>query len=306
MRDILGFGNAIVDLTGNAADIKDILIEQEHCKGGFFRTSEAEFSQLFCELKNYLANAGGSVCNSLKAMSVCGIKTAFYGKTGNDELAVVFRKDLAVYSVEDFVMIDKAQQTGCTLVLVSEDGEKIICGKMRAAKNVKVEDVDVSLIASSKMIFVEGYWLDHLRDVVDKIVDYASKQKVKIAFTLSDPKIVVEQKEALSKLLPKIDILFGNENEFLALGECKVALQVKTLGKEGVSVCQNGIWKDYLALKVDKIINTNGAGDAFAGGFLSAILQEKTIEMAVNIGQRCSQNVLEREMCAVSLNLKEL
>lgn len=306
MPEIVGLGNAVVDLTGKTEDFSDILASYLQHKGGFFRATTEEFANITHDISKFSVCAGGSVCNSLKAIAALGGEAAFIGKIGADELGQIFKTALIEYNVEPALSVSRAEKTACAVVLVDESGEKIICGKMRASKFVTSPDIDFDLIARSKMIFVEGYWLDHMPKLVDEIIAFAVAHQVKIAFTLSDPKIVEEQRGLLARLLPHIDILLGNEHEFAALGECAVALQVKTLGKNGVEILHNGIASSYPALKVETIVNTNGAGDAFAGGFLFEILQGKTIEKAVNTGQKCSQNVLEREMSVVSLNLKEL
>lgn len=297
MLDILGFGNAIVDLTAAETATGVSLPQMFGAKGGFFRTSEEEFTSLLASLSSYQANAGGSVCNSLKTLAVLGAGCGFVGRCGNDELAVTFREDLRHYNIADYVIISPQGQSACTIVLVAPDGEKTICGKMRAAKNIEKKDIDFALIASAKMIFVEGYWLDHKPELTADIIRFAKDNGVITAFTLSDPKIVRENEKILEQMIGDIDIILGNEHEFAALGNISLSdkIAAKTLGKDGVDLFFNNKWSHYLALKVENIVNTNGAGDAFAGGFLFALLKGESPEKAIDKGQKCSCHVLQRQ-----------
>ena len=306
MFDILGFGNAIVDLTAARKLIDLPLPELEKNRGGFFRATAEEFALLTQDISSYQINAGGSVCNSLKASSVLGAKAAFIGTVGCDDLGTKFVDALDEYSVVNVLKCVDNQKTACTVVLVDDNGEKTICGKMRAAKILELTDKDFGLIAASKMIFVEGYLLDHVAPQVRKIVSFAAENDVKIALTLSDPKIVAENRDILSELLINTDIVLGNEDEFAALGECCVPLQVKTLGSKGVSIFNLGKEHFFPAIKVVGVVNTNGAGDAFAGGFLSAYLDNLSLDKAVHQGQICAVNVLRQESCVVSKNVEKI
>lgn len=306
MPDILGFGNAIVDLTVKRSAVNLPLPELDANRGGFFRATAEEFALLTQDISQYRVNAGGSVCNSLKALSVLGAETAFIGTIGHDDLGAEFAKSLQEYHVTNYLKFAEGQKSACTIIFVDDDGEKTICGKMRAAKNLVLTDGDFELIAASKMIFAEGYLLDHVPAEVQKIVNFAAQNGVKVALTLSDPKIVAENRDILSGLLSKTDILLGNQDEFAALESCSVPLQVKTLGAKGVAIINNGEEMFFPAQKVMDIVNTNGAGDAFAGGFLFAVLNNRSLDKAVFQGQTCAVNVLRQEGCAVNKNLEKI
>lgn len=169
------------------------------------------------------------------------------------------------------LFIDKENATGCSVVLVHKDGEKSICAKLRASKIIPFNSVNMELVAESRMLFMEGYWLDNNLLTVKKIINAARKNLIRIAFTLSDPQIVVQQFDFFAKYMKHIDILLGNEKEFEALGESVLPpVAVKTLGANGVDVLSQGKWQHFQPLKVENVVNTTGAGDAFAGGFLYA------------------------------------
>lgn len=164
------------------------------------------------------------MANSLKAMSILGISAGFAGKVGDDVEGLKFKAELKDYGVKSLLATDSAAPTACTLILVHDDGEKSMCGKMGASKFIYPQDIDWTAAEQAKLIFVEGYWLDHNAETVGKIVDFAFSRGIKTALTLSDPIIVRENLPTLETLLPKIDIILGNENEFGALGKKSLKL----------------------------------------------------------------------------------
>lgn len=224
MVDVIGMGNAIVDITAAAAEVSSLIEFHDACKGGFFRTTPEAFAIIKSRLKNGRSCCGGSVANSLKAMSVLGISAGFAGKVGDDVEGLKFKAELKDYGVESLLATDSVAPTACTLILVHDDGEKSMCGKMGASKFIYPQDIDWPAAEQAKLIFVEGYWLDHNAETVRKIVDFAFSRGIKTALTLSDPIIVRENLPTLETLLPKIDIVLGNENEFGVLGKKSLKL----------------------------------------------------------------------------------
>ena len=279
MFDIVGMGNAIVDLTTLAAENQAFANMHISDRGGFFRTRIDEFEEILHFSKNNQVSAGGSVANSMKAFAALGGKAFF---------------------------IDKENATGCSVVLVHKDGEKSICAKLRASKIIPFNSVNMELVAESRMLFMEGYWLDNNLLTVKKIINAARKNLIRIAFTLSDPQIVVQQFDFFAKYMKHIDILLGNEKEFEALGESVLPpVAVKTLGANGVDVRSQGKWQHFQPLKVENVVNTTGAGDAFAGGFLYAVSRGMPIEKAVEAGQLCAVDVLTQAGSHVRPDLNE-
>lgn len=304
MVDVIGMGNAIVDITAAAAEVSSLIEFHDACKGGFFRTTPEAFAIIKSRLKNGRSCCGGSVANSLKAMSVLGISAGFAGKVGDDVEGLKFKAELKDYGVESLLATDSAAPTACTLILVHDDGEKSMCGKMGASKFIYPQDIDWTAAEQAKLIFVEGYWLDHNAETVRKIFDFAFSRGIKTALTLSDPIIVRENLPTLETLLPKIDIVLGNENEFGALGKKEFKTAAMTKGAKGVDLFDRGVWSSFTAPKAERICNTSGAGDAFAGGFLSGLMKGQTAVEAVCLGQLCAANVLQRSESVVGHDFK--
>ena len=223
-----------------------------------------------------------------------------------DKYGTFFTESLKNYNIYPGLFIDKENATGCSVVLVHKDGEKSICAKLRASKIIPFNSVNMELVAESRMLFMEGYWLDNNLLTVKKIINAARKNLIRIAFTLSDPQIVVQQFDFFVKYMKHIDILLGNEKEFEALGESVLPpVAVKTLGANGVDVRSQGKWQHFQPLKVENVVNTTGAGDAFAGGFLYAVSRGMPIEKAVEIGQLCAVDVLTQAGSHVRPDLNE-
>lgn len=306
MFDIVGMGNAIVDLTTLAAENQAFANMHISDRGGFFRTRIDEFEEILHFSKNNQVSAGGSVANSMKAFAALGGKACFIGKIGMDKYGTFFTESLKNYNIYPGLFIDKENATGSSVVLVHKDGEKSICAKLRASKIIPFNSVNMELVAESRMLFMEGYWLDNNLLTVKKIINAARKNLIRIAFTLSDPQIVVQQFDFFAKYMKHIDILLGNEKEFEALGESVLPpVAVKTLGANGVDVRSQGKWQHFQPLKVENVVNTTGAGDAFAGGFLYAVSRGMPIEKAVEIGQLCAVDVLTQAGSHVRPDLNE-
>lgn len=305
MFDLVGMGNAIVDLTTKASENQAFMNMSQVNKGGYFHTREDEFEEILHFSKGYEVSAGGSVANSLKAFAALGGQACFIGKIGMDKFGKLFTDGLRAFDITPGLMIDKDEATGCSVVLVHEDGEKSICAKRRATKIIPYKGINWDLAEETRCLFLEGYWLDDNLLTVKKIINKAKDSFIKVAFTLADPMVVERHQDFFAKYMKSIDVLIGNENEFMALGNLALPpLAVKTCGDRGVDVYQSGKWMHFDALKITKVENTSGAGDAFAGGFLFGYLHHFELEKAVRLGQECALDVLAKVGAHVSEDLK--
>ena len=239
MFDLVGMGNAIVDLTAKAVDNPAFLNMKTGNKGGFFYTRSDEFEEILHFAKNYELSAGGSVSNSLKTFAALGGNSCFIGKIGMDKFGKYFTEQLKTYGVTSGLTVDKERATGCSVVLVHPDGEKSICAKRRASKIIKLKDINMELVSKAKALFIEGYWLDDNLLTVKKIINAARQNMVRIIFTLSDPQIVEQNLKFFDSYMEKIDILVGNEKEFAALGNRLAPVSVRTCGAKGVDLLTN-------------------------------------------------------------------
>ena len=292
---LVGLGNALVDYVLPLKAENPFYAQIQENKGGFFHTSQEEFLQMAALAKGAEFSCGGSAANTLKAYAHCGGEAAFVGKIGADEQGEAFKKSLQDKGVCPCLSVSDSLPSGRTIVWVDENGEKTIAAKRLATARLQNEDIDWNKIIYADMLFAEAYWLDGNTPMLRKILRLAYADGIKIALSLADKNIVAERQRGLAMILPCVSILFGNKSEFEAMGgflKNKKMLQVMTKGADGVDVAYQEKVVHYPALKVEKIVSTTGAGDAFAGGFLFGYMKTFNIAKAVDIGQKCATQVL--------------
>ncbi len=294
MYDVLGVGMAMTDKKIRFVPESPVMRKVLPYKGRYARLSYEDFYALsdFPELS---IGAGGSVANSLRDLGRLGAKCAFIGKTGCDREGEYFRYSLQDCGVEAVLSVVPGGRSGSCAVLIHDDGEKTICAKALAAKTLEEKDVDFNLLRQCRVIFIEGYLFDQNPQLIRKLVAEACCRSCRIYLTLADVSCVRENRALWSEMLPKCDVLFGNEAEFAELA-CDESLLpplcVMTKGASGCAVWHNEKWRGFAAKPDVKIVNANGAGDAFAAGFIRGLLGDSEIEECVSSGNEIAAAVL--------------
>ena len=299
MLDILAIGDAIVDKIISFDKQDEVMQKILPVKGLFFIATPEEHSYL--RNKPHLAYyAGGSAANTIRNMALLGSKTGFVGKCGVDEEGDFFEKSLSDYAVQSYLIRTDADRTGCSVVMVHEDKDRTQCAHACAANLLTTREIKDEYLKKTKSILTEGYMLNRREDLVVELINRAYSFDVKVYFTLSDVHCVENKRNVILDLLPKIDVLFGNEYEFAALNIDSQMLQdticVKTCGKDGVEILTKNETLFFKNKAVRKIVNTNGAGDAFAAGFLHEWLKNKDIEQAILMGHKVAKKVLTTDL----------
>ena len=299
MLDILAIGDAIVDKIISFDEQDEVMQKILPVKGLFFIATSEEHSYL--RNKPHLAYyAGGSAANTIRDMAILGSKTGFVGKCGMDEEGDFFEKNLSDYAVQSYLIRTDADRTGCSVVMVHEDKDRTQCAHACAANLLTTREIKDEYLKKTKSILTEGYMLNRREDLVVELINRAYSFDVKVYFTLSDVHCVENKRNVILDLLPKIDVLFGNEYEFAALNIDSQMLQdticVKTCGKDGVEILTKNETLFFKNKAVRKIVNTNGAGDAFAAGFLYEWLKNKDIEQAILMGHKVAKKVLTTDL----------
>ena len=299
MLDILAIGDAIVDKIILFDKQDEVMQKILPVKGLFFIATPEEHSYL--RNKPHLAYyAGGSAANTIRDMAILGSKTGFVGKCGVDEEGDFFEKSLSDYAVQSYLIRTDADRTGCSVVMVHEDKDRTQCAHACAANLLTTREIKDEYLKKTKSILTEGYMLNRREDLVVELINRAYSFGVKVYFTLSDVHCVENKRNVILDLLPKIDVLFGNEYEFAALDIDSQMLQdticVKTCGKDRVEILTKNETLFFKNKAVRKIVNTNGAGDAFAAGFLYEWLKNKDIEQAILMGHKVAKKVLTTDL----------
>lgn len=299
MLDILAIGDAIVDKIISFDEQDEVMQKILPVKGLFFIATPEEHSYL--RNKPHLAYyAGGSAANTIRDMALLGSKTGFVGKCGMDEEGDFFEKSLSDYVVQSHLIRTDADRTGCSVVMVHADKDRTQCAHACAANLLTTSEIKDEYLKKTKSILTEGYMLNRREDLVVELINRAYTFGTKVYFTLSDVHCVENKRKVILELLPKIDVLFGNEYEFAALDIDTQMLEnttcVKTCGKDGVKILTKNETFFFENKPVRKIVNTNGAGDAFAAGFLYEWLKNKDIEQAVLMGHKVAKKVLATDL----------
>ena len=307
MLDVLAIGDAIVDKIIAFDETDKVMQSILPVKGLFFIATKAEHDYLRSQ-KALAYYAGGSAANTVRNMALLGARVAFVGKTGVDEEGGFFQQSLLDYGVQSFLYQTDEDKTGCSVVMVHSDKDRTQCAHACAANLLKIDEVKEVWLQNTRAVLLEGYMLNRRPDLIENIINRAYDLGVEIYFTLSDVHCVKAKKELILKLLPKIKVLFGNEYEFNELGvkqkSLKETLCVKTLGGKGVEIIQKNSIELFESKSLVRIINTNGAGDGFASGFLLKYQQNEPLKECVQFAHKIAKEVLKTNLSYLPQNFR--
>ena len=301
---ILGIGNAIVDVICKVED--NFLSENQLTKSTMKLVDEVEFKKLLSSLKIEETVSGGSVANSIVGLSQLGNKVGFIGKVNDDNLGEKYEEGLKKENVEYFYSKKKEElPTGTCLILITPDSERTMCTFLGTAGKINENDVDLSAVKNSEIVFLEGYLWDE--GDPKKAFDKAIQNSNKVAMSLSDLFCVKRHKPHFLDLVKnKLDITFANEQEITSLIDAKNFEEVisfsKALGKliivtrgekgaitiKGNDVAECKVQKDL------KIVDLTGAGDLFAAGFLHGHVNNLSLNESLEKGTEISSKVIQQ------------
>ncbi|MCY4419171.1 MAG: adenosine kinase [Cytophagales bacterium] len=309
--DLYGVGNALVDLVFGVED--DVVSNMGLEKGIMTLASLSHQNHLLEELgdTSVLRQSGGSAANTLAAVGHMGLSCHYACRVANDELGQLFLKDLKEAGVETHKAIytgSRAGKTGFCIVLVSPDGERTLRTYLGVTAHLSPTDVHEDILAKARMVYAEGYLMTSEQGYRTLIhtKKLARKHGVKFVLSLSDPEVVDRNLGRFEDLLDHedgIDILLGNGDEFKCLTrssalskacrylEPKVSSMAITLGSEGSWVVGNG---KIFAIPAGpaRVVDTNGAGDIYAAGFMYSILSGSNIYQAGSFASRLSSKLV--------------
>ena len=302
---ILGIGNAIVDVI---CKVDENFIKKNKLNKGTMKLifDIKEFQTMLSNLNIEKTISGGSVANSIVGLSQLGNRVGFIGKVSDDKLGNKYEEGLKSEKVDYFYMKKKEElPTGTCLILVTPDSERTMCTFLGTAGKINESDVDVDVVTSSEMIFLEGYLWDE--GDPKKAFEKAIKNANKVAMSLSDQFCVDRHKPHFLDLVKnKVDITFANEQEMISLIEAKSfnevidfvknlkKLVVITRGEKGAisifgdEVTENGV-KENLNIK-----DLTGAGDLFAAGYLHGYIKNLTTLECLNKGREMSSKIIQQ------------
>jgi len=319
--DVLCIGNAIVDVI--AATDDSFLAAEGLDKGAMRLIDAAEATRLYGKMGPGREISGGSAGNTAAGVAMLGGRAGFVGQVADDQLGEVYRHDITSLGIEFTTPSQQADvPTARSLVLVTPDAQRTMNTFLGAAQNLTVEALDEEQVRQSAILYLEGYLWDpeRPRAAMERAIDVARAAGRKVAFTLSDSFCVDRHRDGFNALIDsgRLDILFANEAEIVSLtGEsdfdravaaasARVPLLVVTRGERGAVAVEGEARVEVPAEPVAAIVDTTGAGDLFAAGFLTGHAQGRSNDVALRMGAIAAAEVISHYGARPEADLKAL
>lgn len=318
--DVLGIGNAIVDVIARADDA--FLSRHTLTKGSMMLIDEARAETLYGAMGPGIEVSGGSCGNTMAGVASFGGKGAYIGKVRNDQLGGVFGHDLRSIGVSfDTAAATSGPSTARCLILVTPDAQRTMNTYLGACTGLGPNDIDTKVVAAAQVTYVEGYLWDEpeAKKAVLKAFDTAHAAGKLVSITLSDSFCVDRYRDEFRALVrDKIDILFGNEAEIKSLyqvdsfdkaleaarKETKIA--ALTRSEKGSVVIKGSESYEVPAAPVSKVVDTTGAGDLYASGFLYGFTRGKPLAECARLGGIAAAEIISHVGARPETPLKDL
>ena len=319
--DVLAIGNAIVDVIADASD--EFVTAQGVPKGSMRLIDETEAERLYRAMGPAREQSGGSAANTVAGLAALGLKAGFIGQLANDQLGQIFTHDIRSLGVEfDTPPRNDVGATARCLILVTPDAQRTMNTFLGAAQMLESASVDPAQVAAARIVYLEGYLWDPAspRAAMYKAMDAARAAGTKVAFTLSDSFVVDRHRADLVRLLDarRIDTLFANEAEISQLANMvafddaisaiasKVETLVVTRSAHGAVAVRGGDQARVPAEPIEKLVDTTGAGDLFAAGFLAGEVRGLGLKRSLKLGAIAAAEVIQHYGARPDRDLKAL
>ncbi len=318
---LVGIGNAIVDVLSKETD--SFLKSLGMTKGGMALIDEDQAQTIYAAMGPGIEISGGSAANTIAGFAALGGTPAFIGKVKQDQLGAVFAHDIRSSGVhyETAAAGNGAAATARCLVLITPDAQRTMNTFLGASQGLTEADIDEALIARADITYLEGYLWDppEAKKAFLKAMEIAKANGRKVALTLSDAFCVDRYRDEFIDLVEnKIDILFANEAEIISLYEAKsfddaleclggkVDIAAVTRSEKGSIVIGEGKIIEIPAAPVAHVVDTTGAGDLYAAGFLHGLAYGHDLEIAGRLGSLCAAEIISHVGARPEADLKEL
>lgn len=319
--DVAGIGNAIVDVLARTED--DVLARLGVPKGGMMLIDEPRAEAIYAAMAQTVEMSGGSAANTIAGIGMLGLKPAFIGKVRDDQLGGAFNHGMKAAGIHfPTTAATDGPATARCYILVTPDGERTMNTYLGAAQNLSPADVDADTIAASGITYLEGYLWDppEAKKAFLKASEIAHGAGRKVALTLSDSFCVDRYRDEFLGLIraKTVDIVFANESELKSLYQtadfataldalrADAALAVVTRSEQGAIAVEGATLVSAPAFPVDKVVDTTGAGDLFAAGFLSGLARGLPHETSLRLGALCAAEIISHMGARPEANLKAL
>jgi sugar/nucleoside kinase (ribokinase family) len=305
--DVVAIGNAIVDIIGRC---DDSFLDRHAAPKGHMRLVDTEtINALYKDMGPAIEISGGSAANTVVGIASLGGRTAFIGKVAEDEFGRIFRHDIGASGVsfKTPAVVDNARATSRSLILVTPDGQRTMNTFLGISTDLDQGEVDPEVIKNSNIVYLEGYLFDRdeAKAAFRQAVEIANKAGRRVALTLSDSFCVNRHRaEFLALIRSGIGVLFANESEILALYETTsfdeavknvtrdTRLAVLTRSEKGSVIVSEGTTIPIAVEPVQKVVDTTGAGDLYAAGFLYGLARDFDLAAAGQLGSFAAAEII--------------
>ena len=319
--DVLGIGNAIVDVIARTEE--DFLLKQGMNKGTMALIDEARAQAIYDAMGPAIETSGGSAANTIVGLASLGSRAAFIGKVRDDELGRAFSHDIraagAAYTTPPAA---DGPSTARCYVLVTPDGERTMNTYLGAAQDLHPADIDAEMVAASAIVYLEGYLWDpkNAKDAFVKAAKIAHEAERMTALSLSDAFCVDRWRAEFLQLMRSgtVDLIFANEGELHSLYQTSdfdtavkavradVATAVVTRSEKGCLIISREGTEAVPAFPVERVVDTTGAGDLFAAGFLSGLARGADDRSCGRLGALAAAEVIQHLGARPERSLRDL
>jgi adenosine kinase len=319
--DVLGIGNAIFDVLVQTDE--SFLGRHGMAKGGMALIDEARALSIYQDMGPAIEMSGGSAANTIVGVANLGARAAYVGKVRDDQIGRLYTHDIRAAGVAfETKPAADGPATGCCYILVTPDGERTMNTYLGAAQELMPGDIDAAQVAASAILYLEGYLWDpkSAKEAFVKASTIAHDAGRQVALTLSDSFCVDRYRGEFLDLMRSgtVDLVFANEAELHSLYQTAdfdtaltqlrndAKLAVVTRSEKGCVVASKDGVTAVPAFPIDKIVDTTGAGDLFAAGFLFGLVRDAGHENAGRLGALAAAEVIQHIGARPQVSLKEL
>lgn len=307
--DVLTIGNAIVDIIASTED--DFLVAENIIKGAMNLIDTERAEHLYAAMGPAIEASGGSAGNTAAGVASFGGRAAYFGKVADDHLGAIFRHDIKASGVHfETAGLNPPPPTARSMIFVTPDGERSMNTYLGACVELGPEDIEESVVAASKVTYFEGYLWDppRAKDAIRLAAEIAHANGRRFSMTLSDPFCVDRYRDEFLDLMKSrtVDIVFANESEIKSLyqtADFDSALEalrndseigIITRSELGSVVVTREETHAVHAHPIEKLVDTTGAGDLYAAGFLYGYTQDRTLEDCARLGSLAAAIVIQQ------------
>lgn len=307
--DVLTIGNAIVDIIASTED--DFLVRENIIKGAMNLIDDERAEHLYAAMGPAIEASGGSASNTAAGVASFGGKAAYFGKVADDHLGGIFRHDIRAVGVHfESKPLKAPPPTARSMIFVTPDGERSMNTYLGACVELDSSDIEEEIVATSKLTYFEGYLWDppRAKEAIRMAAEIAHKHGRRYSMTLSDPFCVDRYREEFLDLMRSrtVDIVFANESEVKSLyqtadfnsaleafrADCEIGIVTRSeLGSVVVTADETHAVEAH---PIEKLLDTTGAGDLYAAGFLYGLTNDRNLTDCAKLGSLAAAIVIQQ------------